>query len=96
VEITASHPPGKNAKLQTINTYVLTGIGKLLETGVPKFDDKAARDNCKSLGCFNTANHVVYMKKKGNVLSGSKTKGWTVTGPGLKVGAELIKQYSAE
>ncbi len=93
-EITASHAQGKNAKEQTINTYILTGIAKLLETGEAKFDDETARTNCKALGCFNTANHAAYMKKKSNVLGGSKA-GWTLTGPGMKTGAELVKQYSA-
>jgi hypothetical protein len=36
------------------------------------------------------------MKKPGNVLSGSKESGWTVTGPGMKTAAELIKGFTAE
>ncbi len=96
VEIIVSAAPGNNAKAQTINTYVLTGIAKLLETGDSKFDDKLARANCKKLGCYNEANHASYMKDKGNVLGGSKAAGWTLTAPGLKAGAELVKPFGSE
>src|SRR5215469_15947867 len=67
-----SQAPGKNTKAQTHNTYVLQGISRLLATGDSTFDDKAARKLCDSLGCFNLANHSLYMGKIGNVLTGSK------------------------
>ena len=36
------------------------------------------------------------MKKPGNILSGSKDSGWTLTGPGLKAGADLVKALNSE
>ena len=95
-EVVAHEAPGSNTKQKTINAYVLTGIGQLLATGEAKFDDKAARATCKAMGCLNEGNHATYMKDKGNVLGGSKEAGWTLTGPGLKAGAELVKGLAAE
>lgn len=95
VDIIADTAPGKNQKDQTINSYVLTGIAEFLKTGEAKFTDKGAREACKKMGCLSETNHSTYMKKPGNILSGSKS-GWALTGPGLKAGAELIKTLTAE
>ena len=43
------------------------------------------------MGFFNEGNHAKYMKEKGNVLGGTKDAGWTLTTPGLKSGAEIVK-----
>jgi hypothetical protein len=90
-EVIAHKAPGSSMKAMTINAYVLTGISQLLATGEAKFDDERARAVCKSMGCFDKNNHAKFMKVKGNVLGGSKGSGWTLTGPGLKSGADLIK-----
>lgn len=84
--------PGRNRKEQTYNAYVLTGVGQLLSTGAPTFTDKAARALCEISGCYDSANHAAHMKDKGNEFTGSKEKGWTLTAPGLKCAAELIKE----
>lgn len=84
--------PGKNKKEQTLNMYVLTGIGQLLATGEPLFEDKVARENCRTAGCYDTGNHSFYMKGKGNLFASAKDKKWTLTSPGLKKGAEIIKE----
>jgi hypothetical protein len=63
-----------------------------LTTGDATFDDKAARQLCDDLGCYDSANHSVFMGDKGNLLTGSKKLGWKLTAPGLKHGANLIKQ----
>lgn len=94
VEFIASDIPGNNSKEKTYNAYLLIGVSKLLQTGEPNFDDKSARDLCRTLGCFNEGNHASYLKDKGNGLTGSKEKGWTVTAPGLKQGAGLITTLS--
>lgn len=83
------HSPGKNKKEQTLNMYVLTGIAKLLATGDPIFDDKTAREFCRSAGCYDAGNHSFYMKGKGNLFTNTKDK-WILTSPGLKRGAELV------
>lgn len=84
--------PGRNKKEQTYNAYVLTGLGQLLVTGAPAFTDKAARALCEASGCYDSANHATHIKDKGNEFTGSKDKGWTLTAPGLKRAAELIKE----
>lgn len=58
------------------------------------FDDKSARAQCQSSGCYDHTNHATYMKDKGNDLAGSKDKGWSLTNPGLKAGAMLVKQIA--
>jgi predicted XRE-type DNA-binding protein len=94
VHVIASEIPGKGLKEKTINAFVLTGVSKLLQTGEAKFDDKLARDICKTAGCYSNPNHSTYMKDKGNVLSGSKNTGWALTAPGLKAGADLVKEIA--
>lgn len=93
-EVIAATIPGKNKKEQTFNAYILTGIAKLLATGEPTFDDKTARSLCENAGCYDSANHATYMKSKGNEFTGSKDKGWTLTSPGLKRGAELVQELN--
>jgi hypothetical protein len=84
--------PGRNKKEQTYSAYILTGLCKLLLTGSPSFDDKAARELCEKSGCYDSANHSAHLRDRGNEFSGSKEKGWTLTAPGLKRGAEIIKE----
>jgi len=91
VTVIAGRIEGKNYKERTLNAYVIQGIAKLLVTGDSSFDDKSARALCESHGCYNSANHAVYMGAKGNLFTGSKDKGWKLTAPGLKRGAELVK-----
>jgi hypothetical protein len=95
-QIIASHAPGGNKREQTINAYVLAGISQLLKIGDTKFDDASGRAAAVSLGCFDGPNHAATMKKKGNVLSGSKGGGWSVTGPGLKAAAVIIKELAQQ
>jgi hypothetical protein len=91
VEVIAT-VPGRNKKDQTYNAYVLTGLSQLLSTGAPAFTDKAARALCEASGCYDSANHAAHMKDKGNEFTGSKDKGWTLTAPGLKRAADLVKE----
>lgn len=96
VDVIVDTVPGRNQKAQAINAYMLTGVAEFLKTGDAKFTDKVARETCKKLGCYAETNHSTHMKKPGNVLSGSKESGWTITGPGMKAAAELVKGFSAE
>jgi hypothetical protein len=91
VQLIAGELPGKTGKERSINAYLLTGLTQFLETGEAKFDDKVARDVCKEHGCFDQGNHAYNLKGKGNLIGGTKDSGWTLTTPGLKAGAELIK-----
>lgn len=96
VNVIAQKAPGKNRKEQTHNAYVLLGLSRLLASGDATFDDKNARKVCDDLGCYDKTNHAAYMSDKGNVLTGSKGSGWKLTAPGLKHGAELVKQLTNE
>jgi hypothetical protein len=86
--------PGKNKKEQTLNAYVLTGLAQLLSGGDPTFTDKDARSLCTTAGCYDATNHTKALNDKGNWFTGSKDKGWTLTAPGLKHGATLIKELA--
>ncbi|WP_188929487.1 hypothetical protein [Puia dinghuensis] len=90
-DVIASEIPGKDGKAKTINAYMLQGLASFLTSGIPKFDDKSARALCARYGCYSAANHSVYIKAVGNKLTGSKDSGWTLTSPGLKYAAELVK-----
>jgi hypothetical protein len=94
LEVIAPHLPGKSKKEQTYNAYVLAGIGQLLLTGNASFDDKTARALCEKFGCYDSANHSAHLKDKGNEFAGTKEKGWTLTAPGLKRGADMIKDMN--
>ena len=95
IDIIASKIPGKSLKEQTVNAYVLQGIAKFILTGEPNFDDDSARSFCQSAGCYDVKNHSSYLASKGNKFSGSKGAGWKLTTPGLKDGADLVKQSSS-
>ena len=87
--------PGRSKKEQTYNAYILAGLGQLLSTGSAAFTDKAARALCESSGCYDSANHAAHLKDKGSEFTGSKEKGWTLTAPGLKRAAEIVKELQA-
>jgi hypothetical protein len=88
--------PGKNKKEQTYNAYVLAGLGQLLLTGNATFPDKLARALCESSGCYDSANHSVHLRNRGNEFVGTKDKGWTLTAPGLRRAAEIVKELSSD
>jgi hypothetical protein len=92
VEVIASEAPGRGRSEQVRNVYLLIGASRLLASGDPSFDDKAARALCESLGCYDSTNHSKYMKDKGNEFVGTKSGGWTLTGPGKKRAAALVKE----
>jgi hypothetical protein len=94
VDVIASHLPGKSKREQTLNAYILAGLVALLTGGEPSFDDKSGRALCEKFGCFDNTNHSTILKSRGNEFSGTKDKGWVLTAPGLKRGAELIKEMA--
>jgi hypothetical protein len=91
MDVIATEIPGKSNREKTLNAYVLAGISRLLSSGKPNFDDKSARALCQSSGCYDAANHALTLKNKGNLFTGTKDKGWVLTAPGLKFGANLVK-----
>jgi hypothetical protein len=95
VEFIASEVPGKNLKDKAHNAYVICGVQNFLTDGTSNFDDKTARKLCETQGFYNQANHAVYLKSIGNVVTGSKDKGWVLTSPGLKKAASIIKELAS-
>jgi hypothetical protein len=84
--------PGKSKKEKTLNTYILTGLGKFLATGQRDFDDALARGFCQTIGCYDIANHGKYLGDyKGPEFTGDKSKGFSLANPGIKKGAVLVK-----
>lgn len=92
VELIVHDVPGNTASAQVKNVYILCGILRLLSEGIPTFDDSLAREICTQSGCYDHTNHSKRIKDFGNLLAGDKNKGWTLTTPGLKAGADLIKE----
>jgi hypothetical protein len=88
--------PGKNKKEQTYNAYILTGVAQLFVTGTASFQDKPARTLCETSGCYDQANHSAHLRDRGNEFTGTKDKGWTLTAPGLKRAAEIIKELNKQ
>lgn len=86
--------PGTSKKERTLNTYILTGLGKLLAADEKKFDDALARKYCDDANCYDAANHSVYIEKRGKDFNGNKTKGWALTPKGMKTAAGLVKAYA--
>jgi hypothetical protein len=86
--------PGKSKKEKTLNTYILTGVGKYLTTKTRDFDDSMARGFCESIGCYDPANHASHLKNKGSEFSGDKNKGYSLTNVGVKRGAALVKELA--
>lgn len=85
--------PGKSKKDQTLNTYILTGLGKYLSTSANErtFDDAMALKFCKKIGCFDESNHARYIKNRPE-FTGDRSKGFSLTNPGVKRGAALVKE----
>jgi len=94
--VIASEVPGKNGKERTINAYVLQGICRFVGSGEPAFGDQDARKVCEHLGCYDQTNHARNLSEKGNLFTGTKDGGWTITEPGLQRGAGLTKQLTKE
>jgi hypothetical protein len=85
--------PGKSGNQKAPNAYVLVGAASFVGTGEQTFTDKDARALCQAQGCYDHTNHTKRLNNgKSNFLTGSKDKGWSLTHPGLKQAALLIKE----
>jgi hypothetical protein len=89
--VIASSVSGAKGGEKTRNAYLLQGLAGLIETGEPAFADDAARELCRTLGCYDKNNHSNYMRAIGNRVTGSKSAGWKLTIPGLVAAAVIVK-----
>jgi hypothetical protein len=90
VQIIANSVPGDSSAEQTKNCYLLTGIRALLATDDPTFQDADAVELCQDMKCYNSPNHAKHRAEV--ALTGDKKSGFKLAMPGLRAGAELIKQ----
>lgn len=91
-ELIAVTIPGGSKREQMINCYLLCGITQLMKTGEASFQDEDALALCKKYKCHDVANHATYRKQIGNYLAGDKQRGFTLSAPGLKAAADLIRE----
>ena len=94
VEVIAGVIAGRGKRAQTINCYLLAGIRSLLASDEAKFSEDDAVDLCKSLGCHDSPNHSKTRGELGNSVAGSKSNGYTLSAPGLRAAATLIKEMA--
>jgi hypothetical protein len=86
--------PGPTTRDKVRNAYLLLGLSNYLVNGTPTIGDKAGRSACERFGIYDRTNHSKSFKGQ-NELTGSSKSGWTVTAPGLRRAATLIKQSSS-
>ncbi len=86
--------PGKSMREQTLNTYILTGLATFLATGERRFADDLARANCDTHSCLDSPNHAKTLGGKHPEFNGDKASGWQITVPGIRRGAELMKEVA--
>jgi hypothetical protein len=87
--------PGRGKRDMSIAIYTLVGLGTFLKTGERTFQDDAAREVCNTHSAYDQANHAATMREMKSELTGNKKSGWTITMPGLKKGAEIVKKIVA-
>lgn len=86
--------PGKGKRENTTVLYILLGLGTYIFTGERKFADSDARDACSKHSAYDSNNHAGTMAALKSELTGDKKAGWTITMPGLKRGAALVKELA--
>ena len=87
--------PGKGKRDKSIAIYTLMGLGTFLQTGERLFQDDIAREVCSTHSAYDKSNHAVTMREMKSELTGDKGSGWTITMPGLKKGAAIVKEIIA-
>ncbi len=85
--------PGKSKREQALNAYVLVGFGTYLTTGKYDFTDSAAREACKAHNAYDSPNHSKTLGQKHPAFI-AKGSDWTLTIPGVKEAAALVKEVA--
>jgi hypothetical protein len=84
--------PGKGKREKSIAIYTLMGLGTFLQTGERLFQDDIAREACSTHSAYDQSNHAGTMREMRNEITGDKASGWTITMPGLKKGAAIVRE----
>lgn len=95
VEVLEIDVPGSNKRQKTLNAYLLVGAAALLANDTPTMSENEVVDFCKRVGCHDSSNHAGTRDMLGNRTTGSKQSGFTLTVPGQKEAADVIKSVSA-
>jgi hypothetical protein len=95
IEVIAAKMLGASKRQQTVEAYVICGLGALLRTGEPNFTDKEARAVCSKVGCYDIGNHSNYVNALGNLVGGARDVGWKLSNPGLSKAAEIVKTLTS-
>lgn len=91
VELIASDVPGKSKREKTVNCYLLVGLRAFL-SGAAKFSDNEALAFCQHMKAYDRNNHTENRKALGNKVSGGRAEGFTLSAPGLRAAAELLRE----
>lgn len=94
VDLIVGEIPGASKKEQTMNCYLFSGLRELFSSGIPKFSEEQAVALCQRMGCFDRSNHSSHRKTFGNLIAGTKNAGYSLSAPGLRMVAELVKELS--
>jgi hypothetical protein len=60
-----------------------------------RFDDAPARAVCEKVGCYDAANHSATLKSPHPEFTGDKKRGYSLTNPGIKRGADFVRQIAS-
>jgi hypothetical protein len=94
-EVIASDVPGSSKRAKTKSCYLLSGIRALLADDQPNFSESDAVELCRHVACYDSPNHANTRKDLGNQIRGTKDAGYSLSAPGLRAAAELIKSMAA-
>lgn len=93
-EVIASDVPGSSKRAKTKSCYLLSGIRALLADDQPDFSESDAVELCRHVACYDSPNHASTRKDLGNQIRGTKDAGYSLSAPGLRAAAELIKSMA--
>lgn len=96
VELIAHSVPGATKKEKTINCYLLVGVRSLIQNDEPKFSDKEGMEFCQITQAYDKNNHTTNRQALSNRVSGDRRTGFTLTVPGLRDAANLIKSMGQQ
>ena len=85
--------PGASTKHKVVNAYLLAGLCAFIATDETRFEDMDAVALCKHYKCHDSSNHSTYRKRGGNFFTGDKRGGFTLTAPGQKAAADLLRNW---
>lgn len=86
--------PGKSKRERTLSAYAIVGLGTYLGADKKDFTDVDARKVCEDQNCYDPANHAATMREEHPAFVGDKNKGWSLTTPGIRIAAGLLKEVA--